>query len=122
MDLSQNQPSEPVVSEIGLAFAVYVLYCIAYVTGGLSSVIGVIIAHAKVGDAEPMLKTHYQWQIRTFWIGLLYLVAGTILCFIVIGIFVLMWWFVWSLVRIVKGILALNDRKPIGHPTSWMFG
>src|ERR1700677_2381022 len=94
MDLSQNQPSEPVVSEIGLAFAVYVLYCIAYVTGGLSSVIGVIIAHAKVGDAEPMLKTHYQWQIRTFWIGLLYLVAGTILCFIVIGIFVLMWWFV----------------------------
>src|ERR1700677_4768879 len=122
MDLSQNQPSEPVVSEIGLAFAVYVLYCIAYVTGGLSSVIGVIIAHAKVGDAEPMLKTHYQWQIRTFWIGLLYLVAGTILCFIVIGIFVLMWWFVWSLVRIVKGILALNDRKPIGHQTSWMFG
>ena len=66
MALSQNQPSQPVVSDTGLSFAVYVLYCIAYVTGGLSSAVGVIIAHAKVGNAEPMLKTHYQWQIRTF--------------------------------------------------------
>jgi hypothetical protein len=27
-----------------------------------------------------------------------------------------------SLVRIIKGILALNERKPIAHPMSWWFG
>jgi uncharacterized membrane protein len=76
----------------------------------------------KIGEADPILKSHYQFQIRTFWIGLLYLVVGTVLCLIVIGIFVLLWWFVWSLVRIIKGTLALTDRKPIINPTSWMFG
>jgi len=35
---------------------------------------------------------------------------------------VLFWWFVWSLVRNVKGVLALNDNKSIANPSSWMFG
>jgi uncharacterized membrane protein len=35
---------------------------------------------------------------------------------------VLFWWFIWSLVRNVKGVLALNEGKPIQNPTSWMFG
>jgi uncharacterized membrane protein len=69
-----------------------------------------------------MLRTHYQFQIRTFWIGVLYLAIGIILTFVVVGILVLLWWFIWSLVRNVKGVLALNENKPIANPTSWMFG
>jgi uncharacterized membrane protein len=42
--------------------------------------------------------------------------------FPVIAVVVLIWWFIWSLVRNVKGLLALNDNKPIQDPTSWMFG
>jgi uncharacterized membrane protein len=58
-------------------------------------------------------------------IGLLYLVVGAVLAvavFPVIGFAVLTWWLIWSLVRNVKGLLALNDNKPIQDPTSWMFG
>ena len=29
---------------------------------------------------------------------------------------------VMSLIRNVKGVLALNDNKPIANPASWMFG
>ena len=41
---------------------------------------------------------------------------------IFLGIAILLWWFVWSHVRNVKGTLALNDNKPIANPASWMFG
>jgi hypothetical protein len=30
--------------------------------------------------------------------------------------------FIWSLIRNVKGVLALNENKPIANPTSWLFG
>ena len=78
-----------------------------------NGLIGVIIAHVKIGNADPLTRTHYQFQIRTFWIGILYLVVGAVLAVVVIGILVLLWWFIWSLVRNVKGVLALNDNKPI---------
>ena len=112
---------QPAISDKQLALIVYVLYLAAYVVG-ITGLIGVIIAHVKIGSADQLLRTHYQFQIRTFWIGILYLVVGVVLLMVVIGFAVLLWWFVWSLVRNVKGLLALNDNKPIANPTSWMFG
>ena len=116
-----DQSQQPMMSNKQLALVVYILYLAAYFTG-LTGLIGVIIAHVQVDSADELLRTHYRFQIRTFWIGLLYLVVGTILLFVVIGIAVLFWWFVWSLVRNVKGVLALNENRPIANPTSWMFG
>jgi len=111
----------PLAADKILAIAIYLLYCVGYFTG-ISALIGVIIAHVKVDDTDPMLRSHYQFQIRTFWIGLLYLVIGSLLCVILIGFLVLVWWFVWSLVRIVKGILWVSENKPIANPQSWLFG
>jgi uncharacterized membrane protein len=120
-NIQPHQLPPATVSDTTLALAVYVLYFVGYFTG-LTALIGVIIAHVKVGDADPVLRTHYQFQIRTFWIGLLYIVVGTILTFVLVGIAVLLWWFIWSLVRNIKGVIALNESKPIADPTSWMFG
>lgn len=115
----QSQP--PAISNKQLALIVYILYFVAYFTG-ITALIGAIIAHVQVASADPLLATHYRFQIRTFWIGILYLVVGTILTVVIVGIAILFWWFVWSLVRNVKGTLALNDNKPIANPASWMFG
>src|SRR5258705_60685 len=112
---------QPLVCHPQLALIVYILYLAAYVVG-ITAVIGVIIAHIQVGTAEPMLASHYRFQIRTFWIGVLYLVVGGVLTLVLIGFLVLLWWFVWSLVRNIKGILALNENRPIADPGSWMFG
>jgi uncharacterized membrane protein len=115
------ETQRPVVSDNTLALAVYVLYGVSYFTG-ITALIGVIIAHVKIDDAEPVLRSHYQFQIRTFWIGLLYCSIGVLLCVVLIGIPILVWWFVWSLVRIVKGGLLVIEHKPIVNPTSWLFG
>jgi uncharacterized membrane protein len=114
-------PPEPFVSNRQLALVVYILYFASYFVG-ITALVGVIIAYVEVGRADPLLRSHYQFQIRTFWIGLLYLVVGIILCIVVVGIFVLLWWFIWTLVRCIKGVIALNEGKPVEHPTSWLFG
>lgn len=111
----------PIVSDDTLAIIVYVLYCIGYFTG-ISALIGVVIAHVKVDEADPMLRSHYQFQIRTFWIGFLYIAVGFALSLVLIGIPILVWWFVWSVIRITKGFIAINEHRPIGNPRSWLFG
>src|SRR5262245_21104638 len=107
-----NSTRPPVVSQQQLVLIVYLLYFAAYFFG-ITALIGVIIAYIRFPDANPLLRSHYQFQIRTLWIGLLYLVVGAVLIFAVfpvIGFAVLIWWLIWSLVRSVKGVLALNDR------------
>lgn len=116
-----SQTQRPIVTNDDLALIVYVLYAASYFVG-ITVLVGVIIAHMKVDEADPMLRSHYQFQIRTFWIGLLYLVIGIPLCFVLIGIPVLAWWFFWSLIRIIKGFILINEHKPIAKPESWLFG
>jgi len=122
MTMTDPNSGQPAVTNTQLALIVYILYLVAYVVG-ITAVIGVIIAHVQVGaTADPMLASHYRFQIRTFWIGVLYLVVGVILAFVLIGFLVLLWWFIWSLIRTIKGLLLLNENRPIRDPGSWMFG
>jgi uncharacterized membrane protein len=112
---------EPIVPSTDIALIIYILYFLGYFTG-ITAIIGVIMAHIQLETADPMLATHYRFQIRTFWIGLAYIVVGSILSLIIIGAAVLAWWFIWSLIRSIKGVLALNERRPIADPGSWLFG
>ena len=114
-------PSASFVSQRGVALTVYILYLIGYLTG-FTALIGVVIAHVKAPSSDDILRSHYRFQIRTFWIGLLYLVIGWPLAYLIIGIPILLWWLVWSIVRIVKGMIVLNDGRAIARPTSWLFG
>lgn len=116
-----DSSQQSAVSGKQLALIVYILYFVSYFTG-ITALIGVIIAHVQFASADALLSTHYRFQIRTFWIGILYLAIGIVLTSAVVGIAVLFWWFIWSLVRNVKGVLALNESKPIANPSSWMFG
>ena len=68
------------------------------------------------------MKSHYTFQIRTFVIGLIYFLIGLLLLYLAVGALIILWALVWSLVRNVKGLLALNRNDPIANPKSWMFG
>jgi uncharacterized membrane protein len=84
-------------------------------------IIGVIIAYVHKSDAPTWLQSHYQFQIRTFWIGLLYLFIGVILATVAIGYFILLFWVIWVIVRCVKGMKYLDQNQPHPNPTSWLF-
>ena len=95
-----------------------VLVCYAlqalFFFAGLSAVVAVVIANIKRDDARgTWLETHFRWQIRTFWWGLLWGVIGGVLSIVVIGFAVLFADAVWIIYRVAKGWLNLNDNKPM---------
>lgn len=96
-----------------VAFLVYILYIASYFVG-ITSLIGVIIAHVKKNDAAGTLyESHLCNQRQIFWWGLLVGILGALLTFVFVGWFVLLGVFVWSLYRVIKGILRLNDGRPM---------
>ncbi|MBA6377450.1 hypothetical protein H4J64_19810, partial [Colwellia sp. BRX8-2] len=88
---------------------------------GITGIIGVVMAYINRDEAPEWLKTHYQFQIRTFWIGALFIFLGSVLSVILIGWFVLLFWMVWLIIRSVKGMKALDQEKAIDNPTGWFF-
>ena len=104
----------------GTAKIIYILYLVGIVIG-ITGIIGVIIAYINKTDAPAWLQSHYQFQVRTFWIGLLYLIIGGILTLAVIGYLVFPFYVIWLIVRCAKGIKALDNRQAHSNPTGWMF-
>jgi len=99
---------------------VYILYIVG-VLFGLLGIVGVVIAYVNKDDAPEWLKTHYQFQIRTFWIGALYIIIGSLLSLVLIGWLVLLFWVVWLIVRSVKGLKLLDEKQAHPDPTTWFF-
>ncbi|VAW04204.1 hypothetical protein MNBD_ALPHA01-1350 [hydrothermal vent metagenome] len=99
---------------------VYILYLVGLVIG-LTGIIGVVIAYVNRSDAPDWLKSHYQFQIRTFWIGGLYMLIGALLAFVVIGWLVMLFWVIWLIVRCIKGLKSLDQKEAHPNPTGWMF-
>lgn len=100
---------------------VYILYLVAVIFG-LTAIIGVIMAYINRNDAPAWVQSHYQFQIRTFWIGLLISIVGTVTLAFLVGWLILLFALVWWIVRCVKGIKMLSNGVEHPDPTSWMFG
>ena len=96
-----------------LTTVVYALQAAGFVVG-ITWIVAVVIDYVKRDEAKgTWLESHFRWQIRTFWWGLLWGVIGAITFLIIIGWFILAADTVWIIYRIVKGWLYLNDNKPI---------
>lgn len=93
-----------------LAVTVYILQALVFFSGGITGLVGVIVNYIKLDDViGTWVEPHFRWQIRTFWIGLLWMVIGTITTFLLIGWLILLGASIWLIYRVVKGALALND-------------
>jgi len=119
--IDQTLPEQGTKNDWGYALAVYILYLLGFVTV-ITALIGVIIASVKTSSSGELMRSHFQFQVHTFWIGLLYFAAGSALLFFYIGAIIWLWWTIWTLIRVLKGMILLNDGRPIGSPTSWLFG
>jgi uncharacterized membrane protein len=111
--------AEPVVNA-STAKLVYILYLVGLIFG-ITGVIGVVLAYVNKADAPEWLQSHYRFQIRTFWMGLVYLIVGSILLLVLVGWLVYLFWVIWLIVRCVKGLKALEQQQPVADETSWMF-
>ena len=78
-----------------------------------------ILNYVKRGEARgTWLESHFRWQIRTFWFGLLWVCCAS--CSSsdaghwhpdrLVALAIIALWFIY---RIVRGWLALNDQRPM---------
>ncbi|MGH6988371.1 MAG: DUF4870 family protein [Stellaceae bacterium] len=100
------------------ATLIYGLYLAGLVIP-VTPIIGLVMAYVYRDDASYWLRTHYHFQVRTFWIGLLYVVVGALLTSIFIGVLILLFWLVWYVIRCVKGLKLVNEGRPHPNPLTW---
>jgi uncharacterized membrane protein len=96
-----------------ITMVVYALQAAGFFVG-ITWIVAVVMNYVKQEEvAGTWLESHFRWQIRTFWFGLLWGVLGFILVFVFVGFAVLFANAVWIIYRIVKGWLKLSENRPV---------
>jgi uncharacterized membrane protein len=113
--------------------AIYALHAFSLLTGilgaatvvgafltGWPSIIAVIVNYVKRGEVRgTWLESHFRWQIRTFWFGLLWISLCALFVVVTFGIGLIVAWVpffgvgFWFIYRIARGWLALRDGRPV---------
>jgi uncharacterized membrane protein len=124
---------EPDPSLVTWTHGIYALHAISLISGivgaatvvgafltGWPSLIAVILNYVKRREARgTWLDSHFRWQIRTFWYGLLWVALCLLFVLVTLGVGMLIAWIplavvgLWFIYRIVRGWLALVDRRPM---------
>ena len=115
-----------------LTHVIYALHAASLITGivgvatvvgafltGWPSIIAVILNYVYRGDVRgTWLESHFRWQIRTFWFGLLWVALCGLFVVTTLGIGLLIAWLplgvvgIWFVYRIARGWLRLVDGRP----------
>ncbi len=99
---------------------VYILYLASFVVG-VTILVGVVVAYINRGQAAgTWVESHYTYQIRTFWIGILYSCISFILMIVGIGFLLIIVVAIWTIVRCVRGLQWSAAMKPVPNPQTWM--
>lgn len=115
--ISEEQRHKP---DTTMAMVIYALYLASFFLG-FTSIIGVVIAYVYKGKGPAWLDEHYRYQIRTFWIGLVYGIVFSILTLILIGFPLLLALAVWLIIRCVKGFKGLQEKRAPSNVDTWLF-
>jgi uncharacterized membrane protein len=125
--------AEPRESLVKIAHVIYALHAFSLLTGiigaatvvgafltGWPSIIAVILNYVYRGDVRSTwLESHFRWQIRTFWFGLLWVALCGLFVVLTLGVGLLVAWIplilvgLWFIYRIAKGWLRMMDRRPM---------
>jgi uncharacterized membrane protein len=103
-----------------VAYIIYILYLCSLMIPVLP-IIAVIFAYIFENDTKNILKSHYQYLIRSFWMGMLYFSIAGVLVLVVIGVALVPLCIIWWVIRMAKGLKSLLRNEPISYPKTWLF-
>jgi uncharacterized membrane protein len=120
-------------SHVTVTHAIYALHAFSLLTGivgaatvvgafliGWPSIIAVVINYVKRRDVQgTWLESHFRWQIRTFWFGVLWVALCLVFVVATLGVGLLVAWLplglvgLWFIYRIGLGWWRLTERRPM---------
>ena len=126
--MNVNQTSGPLFSWTQAIYALHAFSLVIGIVGaatvvgafltGWPSLIAVILNYVKRNDVHgTWLESHFRWQIRTFWYGLLWVSLCVLFIVVTFGIGIVIAWlpllFVgfWFVYRVCRGWLRLRDGR-----------
>ncbi|HEX4647752.1 MAG TPA: hypothetical protein VH111_02910 [Steroidobacteraceae bacterium] len=86
--------------------------------GSLPSIVAVVMNYARRSAARgTYLESHFRWQLRTFWFAVLWAFVSALALISIIGLLAglvgLAALTIWIVYRLLRGWLALRDKKPM---------
>ena len=113
MPISMNDSRAEMQPLVNMTTLVYGLQALSFFLG-ITCIAAVIINYVKRPEVSgTWLASHFRWQIRTFWFGLLWMAVGALTLILAVGYLVITANGIWIIYRIVKGWLYLHDGKPL---------
>ena len=123
-------PSPSLISWTQLIYALHAFSLVTGIVGtatvigafltGWPSIVAVILNYIKRSDARgTWVESHFRWQIRTFWYGLLWVSLCVLFVVVTLGLGIFIAWLpllvvgFWFVYRIGRGWMALNQRRPM---------
>ena len=97
----------------GWVLAAYILQLIGFFTI-LGFLIAIFISYGNRDETRgSYLSSHVEWQISTFWSGLMWWLIGILTLVIGIGAVILFLTWIWVLYRTIKGLVVFSRDEPI---------
>ena len=117
-----------------LPFIIYGLYLLG-MANGLTILVGLVAAYANQGGAGPRMRSHYVFQIRTFWTAIgWWIIGGTLILFglplsvvlvgvpmVMLGGLIFAVGHLWFGIRCLAGVVYLARDEAYPRPRSWLF-
>jgi uncharacterized membrane protein len=115
---AQAPPGSVIADERQMALIIYILLLIPF-SLGVTHIVGLVLAYVSRDTAPEWLKSHYTFQIRTFWLGLAYFALACLSVFILIGLALVPAVIVWYIVRCALGLNRLMRGEAYPNPRTW---
>jgi len=95
--------------------ATYIVFAFISIAFALTMIIAIIMNYLKINTVKgTWLEAHFKWQIRTFWFFTTGVIVGmVILNYSDAGLLISIANYIYTIYRIAKGWIRLNDKKEI---------
>ncbi len=101
LDTAVDRPN---TDDRALVLVNHILMLLGFLTSGITSLIGVILAYVRRDGADALARSHYESQIKTFWIGFGLALAGIALLLVLVF-------------PLIGGLSAIDNPDLAGVPT-----
>lgn len=99
---------------------IYILYLVNMAVPFLG-IVGVIMAYSARDHAPADLRSHYENQIRIFWVTVIGYAIAIVTSIILIGLLIGLMVFIWKIVRVATGMSLLSRGVPVQNTQSFSF-